>query len=73
VANSFVLKHRYHHDPRLSANQMAEYLSATAVRRRSILREAKYPATVMVIRYEDAYPPIVGHLVGMKMRLPMGL
>lgn len=73
MANSLVLKHRYNHDPRLSANQMAEYLSASSVRRRSILREAKYPATVMVIRYEDAYAPIVGHFVGQEDALAGGI
>jgi len=52
---------------------MAEYLSASAVRRRSILREAKYPATVMVIRYEDAYAPIVGHFIGQEDALAGGI
>jgi hypothetical protein len=59
-----IKKYRFNRDPRLSSNQMAEYLSATPLRRRAILREAKYPATVMVIRYQDAYGPIIGYLTG---------
>lgn len=64
MAKSLVVKYRYNPDPRLSANQIAEYLSATPLRRRAILREAKYPATVMVIRYEDAYDPVIGYMTG---------
>ncbi len=40
--------------PRLSANQLAEYLSATPSRRTSIVREAKFPKTSQVALYRDA-------------------
>lgn len=73
MAKSVVVKYRYNPDPRLSANQIAEYLSATPLRRRTILREAKFPATVMVMRYEDAYQPIVSHLTGSEEALASGV
>jgi hypothetical protein len=42
--------HKYHASPRLSANQTAEYISAKASSRKRILRDAKYPPTMLVIR-----------------------
>lgn len=40
--------------PQLSANQFAEYLHATAVRRRGILKTAKYQNTPAPVRYQYA-------------------
>jgi len=41
-------------EPRLSANQLAEYLGASATRRKSIIRDAKFPRTVVVDQYREA-------------------
>ena len=41
-------------DPRISANQLAEYLSAMPSRRTTIVREAKFPKTAQVALYRDA-------------------
>jgi hypothetical protein len=54
--------HKYHPQPRLSANQVGDYLSANATNRRRILRDAKYPPTMLLIRYEDARSALVSHL-----------
>ena len=54
--------HKYHPQPRLSANQIADYLSANATNRRRILKDAKYPPTVLLIRYEDAKSALISHL-----------
>lgn len=73
MANSVIIKHRYHEDPRLSANQLAEYLTANALGRKRILQDAKFPPTVIVIRYEDAYPPIVNFMTGSANALENGM
>jgi hypothetical protein len=54
--------HKFHLQPRLSATQVGDYLSANATNRRRILREAKYPPTILLIRYEDAKNALVAHL-----------
>ncbi len=54
--------HKYHPQPRLSANQIADYLSANATNRRRILKDAKYPPTMLLIRYEDAKSSLISHL-----------
>jgi hypothetical protein len=54
--------HKYHANPRLSANQIAEYISASAGNRKRILREAKYPPTMLLIRYDDARTAVIDHL-----------
>jgi len=42
-----------HKDPRISVNKLAEYLATNkASRRERILRDAKFPPTFQVIRYE---------------------
>ncbi len=41
-------------EPRLSANQLAEYLIASPTRRKSIVKEAKFPKTLLVARYDAA-------------------
>ena len=65
--------HRYHHSPRLSANQLAEYLTANAVIRKSILRDAKYPSTAITILYEDARRAVVNRLAGSDTALDYGI
>jgi len=54
--------HKYHHNPRLSANQVADYLSANATNRKRILSDAKYPPTMIVVRYDDARTAVSAHL-----------
>jgi hypothetical protein len=54
--------HKYHASPRLSANQIAEYISAKASSRKRILRDAKYPPTMLLIRYDDARAAVIEHL-----------
>ena len=54
--------HKYHPSPRLSANQVADYLSANATNRRRILSEAKYPPTMILVRYDDARTAVSAHL-----------
>jgi hypothetical protein len=55
-------KYGYNPDPRLSAGQLAEYLTATAPRRTSIIREAKYPKSAIVAKYNAARAGITKHL-----------
>jgi hypothetical protein len=57
-------KYDYNPDPRLSAGQLAEYLNATAPRRTSIIREAKFPKTAIVAKYREARAGVVKHLCG---------
>ncbi|UWR29588.1 hypothetical protein K3758_14735 [Sulfitobacter sp. W002] len=47
-------KYRIHPDPRISANQLAEYALASPSRRQVILRNAKYAPTFLVVRYGEA-------------------
>jgi hypothetical protein len=59
------LTHKYHPNPRLSANQISDYVfSLSALRRRSILRDAKYPRIAIVIKYDEARLAIRKHLSG---------
>lgn len=46
--------------PRISANKLAEYLTANSVRRKQIVKDAKYPSSFMVTRYKDARDIIRG-------------
>ncbi len=41
-------------DPRISVNKLGEYLTATPVRRKRIIHDAKFPSTFMVSRYVAA-------------------
>ena len=54
--------HKYHANPRLSANQVADYLSANATNRRRILSDAKYPPTMILVRYDDARTAVAAHM-----------
>ena len=47
-------RYRLNVDPRLSANQLAEYLEATATRRKSIVREARFPKAAVVTQLKEA-------------------
>jgi hypothetical protein len=51
-----------HREPRLSANQLAEYLGATPTRRVTIIRDAKFPKTAQVALYRDARLAVARHL-----------
>jgi len=55
-------KYGYNQEPRLSANQLAEYLNATPNRRKGIVRDAKYPKTSIVARYDGAWNAITKYL-----------
>ncbi|MBI1272569.1 MAG: hypothetical protein GC131_00585 [Alphaproteobacteria bacterium] len=55
-------KYKYHPNPRLSANQVAEYLTATSTRRKGIIRDAKFPKTAVVARYDAAREALIKHL-----------
>jgi hypothetical protein len=56
------ITHKYHPTPRLSANQVADYLSANATNRRRILSDAKYPPTMILIRYDEARSALAAHM-----------
>lgn len=62
MAASETAKYRENHDPRISANQLAEYLLASPARRQTILRNAKYAPTFLVIRYQAAKDAISRYL-----------
>jgi len=55
-------KYAYNADPRMSANQLSDYLGATPPRRKSIIRDAKYPKTSVVARYNGAREAIGSYL-----------
>jgi hypothetical protein len=55
-------KYDYNPEPRFSAGQLAEYLTATAPRRTSIIRDAKYPKAAVVAKYSTARAGITKHL-----------
>lgn len=56
-------KYRVNEEPRMSANQLAEYTLASPTRRQSIIRNAKYAPTFLVIRYGAAKSAICSYLV----------
>jgi hypothetical protein len=58
-------KYGYKATPQLSANQMAEYVSASTspTRRRGIIREARFPKTSTVAQYNKAREGLVNFLV----------
>lgn len=57
-------------NPRLSLNKLAEYLSASASRRQSILREQKKPVVFMTTWYAEAEEAILDYLLGQCSDLP---
>lgn len=62
MASSAKPKYRLNCDPRISANQLAEYVLASPTRRQAILRNAKYAPTFLVIRYSAARSAICRYL-----------
>lgn len=63
-------KYGYNAEPRLSANQLAEYLNATPPRRKAIVRDAKYPKTSVVAQYDPAWKAITRFLCDNARPLP---
>jgi hypothetical protein len=55
-------KYRYNPDPRVSANQLSDYLNASSTRRKRIIQDAKFPRTVIVARYGGARDVIADYL-----------
>jgi hypothetical protein len=49
---------RNRRDPRISLNQLTEYLVATPARKRTILRQQKYPSAYQTIYYQEAQDTI---------------
>lgn len=56
-------KYRVYDSPRISANQLAEYVLASPSRRQTILKNAKFAPTFLVIRYSAARAAICKFLV----------
>lgn len=55
-------KYRENITPRISVNQLAEYILASPTRRQTIIRNARYAPTFLVIRYKDAKQAISNYL-----------
>jgi hypothetical protein len=55
-------KYRLNSKPRLSANQLADYLNASSTRRKRVIQDAKFPRTVIVARYDGARDGIADYL-----------
>ena len=55
-------KYGYNAVPRLSANALSEYLTASSTRRKSIVQAAKFPKTAIVARYDAARDGITKYL-----------
>src|SRR6476660_1165440 len=49
--------------PRISVNKLAEYMTASAARRRAIIRDQKHPLDFVVARYREVYEAIVASLI----------
>jgi hypothetical protein len=54
--------HKVNLTPRLSAGQVAEYLSANATARRRIITDAKYPPHFLIARYDEVRDALCNHL-----------
>jgi hypothetical protein len=55
-------KYRLNAKPRLSANQLADYLNASSIRRKRVIQDAKFPRTPIVARYKAARDGITDYL-----------
>jgi len=55
-------KYGYNKNPRLSANQLSELVSATPTRRKSIITGAKFPKKAIVAQYRDANDQLLAFL-----------
>ena len=51
-------------NPRISVTKLGEYMTASVLRRRAIVRDQKRPRPVIVARYNKARRVIVEHLAG---------
>ena len=58
------MQQRVRHEPRISANKLGEYLFARPGRRRTIIKEQKFPPTFMAARYKPAREAILDSLAG---------
>ena len=56
------MKNSHRDYPRLSVNELAEYMVATDTRRHSILRDAKFPKPYITTHYQDARRAICKYL-----------
>ncbi len=50
---------RHRSAPRISISKLAEYIVAPPGRRRTLLRDQKYPSTFIVSKFREAYPALV--------------
>lgn len=50
-------------NPRISINKLGEYLTATPARRKSIIKDQKYPSVFITSKYDDATESIVRFFV----------
>lgn len=50
-------------EAKISANKLGEYLTATPVRRKQIIKDQKYPQPFITSRYKDARALLIEHLV----------
>ncbi len=66
-----LIKHKFHPNPRLSANQVSDYLDANATNRRNILRDAKVPPIVLLVPYTDAKTALISHLARNQSESPL--
>lgn len=57
--------------PRVAMNSLAEYLTASAGRRRAIIAEQKSPKTFRVAYYADAEDAIIGAITGQLSHVPL--
>lgn len=56
---------KYHKEPRISINKLAEYLATNkASRRETILKDSKFPPTFQTIRYDPTYLLTSRYLTG---------
>lgn len=54
---------KVHRSPRMSVNALAQYLSASATQRETILRNQKYPPDYRTIWYKEATAAVVRYLL----------
>jgi hypothetical protein len=53
------LTSRVRSSPRISVNKLGEYITSSPIRRRTILRNQKYPSEIIITRYNDCVDPII--------------
>lgn len=57
-------------EPRLSANKLAEYIVASPARQRAILKDAKFPQTILTVPYERARKSIPHAFTKQNLNIP---